>query len=154
MDRRSFLVLLVAGCADPAANLGPQLALGPGVPTPSRPEPAIDLPPSGSPTFDTWLREFYVKAVKAGLPSDLLDRELRGLTPNDRISALDSRQPEFSRPVSDYIRGVVTDDRIAIGARKRDALPALADIEARHGVPRNVLAVSYTHLTLPTSDLV
>ncbi|WP_300576329.1 lytic murein transglycosylase [Phenylobacterium sp.] len=139
MDRRSFLVLLVAGCADPAANLGPQLALGPGAPTPYRPEPTADLPPSGSPTFDAWLRDFYVKAVKAGLPSDLLDRELRGLTPNDRISALDSRQPEFSRPVSDYIRGVVTDDRIAIGARRRDALPVLAQIEARHGVPRNIL---------------
>ena len=139
MDRRSCRVLLVAGCADPAANLGPQLAVGPGVPTPYRPEPAVDLPPSGSPTFDAWLKDFYVKAVKAGLPSDLLDRELRGLTPNDRISALDSRQPEFSRPVSDYIRGVVTDDRIAIGARRRDALPVLAQIEARHGVPRNVL---------------
>lgn len=139
MDRRSFLVLLVAGCADPAANLGPQLALGPGAPTPYRPEPTVDLPPSGSPTFDAWLKEFYVKAVKAGLPSDLVDRELRGLTPNDRISALDSRQPEFSRPVSDYIRGVVTEDRIAIGARRRDALPALSEIETRFGVPRNVL---------------
>ena len=30
MERRSFLVLLVAGCADPGLNLGPQLALGPG----------------------------------------------------------------------------------------------------------------------------
>ena len=139
MDRRSFLVLLVAGCADPATGLTPQLALGPAAPTPHDPEPVVPLPPSGSPTFDAWLRSFYIKAVRAGLPSDLLDRELAGLTPNDRISALDSRQPEFSRPVSDYIRGVVTDDRIAIGRRRRDALPALSQIEARHGVPQNIL---------------
>ncbi|MDP2214271.1 lytic murein transglycosylase [Phenylobacterium sp.] len=139
MDRRSFLVLVVAGCADPAASLNPPLGLGPVTPTPQRPEPVVNLSPSGSATFDAWLRSFYVKAVRAGLPSDLLDRELAGLTPNDRISALDSRQPEFSRPVSAYINGVVTDDRIAIGRRRRDALPALAQIESRFGVPRDVL---------------
>lgn len=137
MERRSFLVLLVAGCADPGLNLGPQLALGPGAPEPAPPTPA--LPPSGSPAFDEWLRGFYGRALSAGLPPALLNRELAGLTPNDRVSALDSRQPEFSRPVSDYLRGVVTDDRLATGRRKRDALPALADIEARYGVSRNIL---------------
>ncbi|MCG9917585.1 MAG: lytic murein transglycosylase [Phenylobacterium sp.] len=139
MDRRSFLVLLVAGCADPATGLAPQLALAPATPTPHNPEPVVRLAPSGSPTFDTWLRSFYIKAVRAGMPAELLDRELAGLTPNDRISALDSRQPEFSRPVSDYIRGVVSEDRIAIGRRRRDALATLSQIEARHGVPRDVL---------------
>ncbi len=139
MDRRSFLVLLVAGCADPATGLAPQLALAPATPTPHNPEPVVAFAPSGSPAFDAWLRSFYIKSVRAGLPSDLLDRELAGLTPNDRISALDSRQPEFSRPVSDYIRGVVSEDRIAIGRRRRDALATLPQIEARHGIPRDVL---------------
>ena len=137
MERRSFLVLLLAGCADPGLNLGPQLAMGPGAPAPTPQAPA--LPPSGSPAFDEWLRGFYGRALSAGLPPALLNQELAGLTPNDRVSALDSRQPEFSRPVSDYLRGVVTDDRLAIGRRKRDALPALADIEARYGVSRNIL---------------
>lgn len=136
MDRRSFIVLLVAGCADPASQLGPQLALGPTLPGAP---PQIDLPTSGSPTFDAWLREFYGRAVAQGLSPDLLQRELAGLTPNDRVSALDSRQPEFSRPVSDYIRGVVTDDRIAIGRRKRDAVAGLAAVEQQHGVPANIL---------------
>lgn len=139
MERRAFLVLLVAGCADPATGLAPQLALAPATPTPHSPEPVVRLAPSGSPTFDAWLRSFYIKAVRAGMPAELLDRELAGLTPNDRISALDSRQPEFSRPVSDYIRGVVSEDRIGIGRRRRDALTTLPQIEARHGVPRDVL---------------
>lgn len=137
MERRSFLVLLVAGCADPGLNLGPQLALGPGAPGAGPQAPT--LPPSGSPAFDEWLRGFYGRALSAGLPPALLNQELAGLTPNDRVSALDSRQPEFSRPVSDYLRGVVTEDRLAIGRRKRDALPALAEIEARYGVSRNIL---------------
>lgn len=136
MDRRSFLVLLAAGCADPASQMGPQLALGPTLPGQT---PVLDVASSGSPTFDAWLQAFYGRALSQGLSPDLLRRELSGLTPNDRVSALDSRQPEFSRPVSDYIRGVVTDDRITIGRRKRDAVAGLPALEQRLGVPANIL---------------
>jgi len=136
MDRRSFLVLLAAGCADPASQMGPQLALGPTLPGQT---PVLDVASSGSPTFDAWLQAFYGRALSQGLSPDLLRRELSGLTPNDRVSALDSRQPEFSRPVSDYIRGVVTDDRITIGRRRRDAVAGLPALEQRLGVPANIL---------------
>lgn len=136
MDRRSFLVLLAAGCADPASQMGPQLALGPTLPGQT---PVLDVASSGSPTFDSWLQAFYGRALSQGLSPDLLRRELSGLTPNDRVSALDSRQPEFSRPVSDYIRGVVTDDRITIGRRRRDAVAGLPALEQRLGVPANIL---------------
>jgi lytic murein transglycosylase len=69
----------------------------------------------------------------------LLDRELWGLTPDDRVSALDGRQPEFSKPVGDYIKGIVTDDRIAIGRRRRADLAYLPALEQRFGVPRDIV---------------
>ena len=68
-------------------------------------------------SFDAWAAQFYPKAILEGVPPDVLDRELRGLTPDPRVVRLDNRQPEFSKPLSDYIKGVVTDGRVAIGRR-------------------------------------
>lgn len=130
MDRRSFLVLLAAGCADPSANM---------LPVAGNPVPAGQPAGSGDPGFDAWAREFYDRARVAGLPAELLDRELAGLTPNARVMTLDSAQPEFSKPIGDYIKGTVSDDRIARGQRFRAELPFWSEIESRYGAPREIL---------------
>ncbi|HRD29024.1 MAG TPA: lytic murein transglycosylase, partial [Caulobacter sp.] len=74
-----------------------------------------------------------------GVPAAVLDRELAGLTPDPRASVQDSRQPEFSKPVGDYIKGVVSDARIAQGRQFRDSLPYLSTIEQRYGAPREIV---------------
>jgi membrane-bound lytic murein transglycosylase B len=130
MDRRSFLVLLTAGCADPSANM---------LPVAANPVPASGPPGSGDAEFDAWAREFRGRAVAAGLPGDLVDREMAGLTPNARVMTLDSAQPEFSKPIGDYIKGTVSDDRILRGQRFRAELPFWSDIENRYGAPRDIL---------------
>jgi lytic murein transglycosylase len=89
--------------------------------------------------FDAWAAGFYGRAVAAGIAPELLQREFAGLTPDPRVSGLDTRQPEFSKPLSDYIRGVVTEGRVAIGAQKAAQVPQLAAIEQRFGVPREIL---------------
>jgi lytic murein transglycosylase len=89
--------------------------------------------------FDAWAADFQVRALKAGIAPDLLRREMAGLIPDPRVAGLDSRQPEFSKPLSDYIKGVVTPGRIAIAQRRQADLPQLAAIERRYGVPREVL---------------
>lgn len=123
MRRRVFLALLVAGCASPPAR----------TPVAAQPMAPLDTP------FEAWRRGFVSRARAAGLSQTLLDRELAGLSPDDRVSSLDGRQPEFSRPVSAYIKGVVTEDRIAIGRRRRGDLAFLSDIERRYGVPRDIV---------------
>ncbi len=145
MDRRSFLALIVAGCADP--SLEPSLGVGapapqpaPGTPAvPAIPAPSTSITPSGDPNFDAWLAGFYNRARDAGVPTAVLDRELAGLTPDSRASSLDSRQPEFSKPVSDYVKGVVSDARVIQGRQFRDSLPYLAAIESRYGAPREIV---------------
>jgi membrane-bound lytic murein transglycosylase B len=145
MDRRSFLALIVAGCADPSLepSLGvttpaPQPASGtPAVP--AIPAPSASLTPSGDPNFDAWMAGFYVRARDAGVPAAVLDRELAGLTPDPRASTQDSRQPEFSKPVGDYIKGVVSDARVVQGRQFRDGLPYLSAIEQRYGAPREIV---------------
>jgi lytic murein transglycosylase len=69
----------------------------------------------------------------------VLDRELSGLSSDPRIVAFDARQPEFARPVSAYIAGVVSDARVATGRAKRGAIPQFGAIEQTYGVPRDIL---------------
>ncbi len=140
MDRRVFLVLLLAGCADPSANLVPTVTPAPPAPTPQAPSPVAPPTQSGNRSFDEWASDFYSRAVKAGLPASLLDRELAGLIPDPRVESLDTRQPEFAKPFGDYIKGVVSEDRVAIAARRKPAIAdTLAGIEARYGVPGDIL---------------
>ncbi len=69
----------------------------------------------------------------------MVDRELAGLTPNPRVISLDSAQPEFSKPIGDYIKGVISDERIARGQRYRSELPFWGSVEQQYGVPRDIL---------------
>lgn len=139
MDRRIFLVLLLAGCAGPAPPPPSVTGHPPVQPPPAPPPQTPPAAPSADAGFDAWKAEFRGRAVAAGLPGELVDRELAGLTPNPRVISLDSAQPEFSKPVGDYIRGTVSDDRIARGRRYRDELPYWPAIEQRFGVPREIL---------------
>ncbi len=144
MDRRVFLVLLLAGCADTSPQ-GPLTAITPPspAPRPQTPAPTPTVPatpvPAGELAFDTWLADFRQRAMAQGLSPQLLDRELAGVTPDPKVISLDGRQPEFSKPVGDYIKGVISEDRVAVGRRKRDELTFLPQLESRYGVPRDIL---------------
>ena len=148
--RHLSLVLLavLAACASPAvkpplrpASVPPPAAAPIPAPAPETPTVSPVTPPavSGDMIFDAWAAAFYGRALKAGIARDLLTREMAGLTPDPRVASRDSRQPEFSQPISVYIKGAVTDGTVAIGARKRAEAPQLPDIEQRFGVPREIL---------------
>ena len=137
------MFLVLAGCASPA-NRGPAPPPAyPETPTPSEsPQssgPIRPLVASGDMQFDAWAAGFYGRAVAAGIAPELLQREFAGLTPDPRVGGLDNKQPEFSKPLSDYVRGVVTDTRVAIGTQKAAQVQQLPAIEQRFGVPRGVL---------------
>jgi lytic murein transglycosylase len=123
MNRRIFLALAAAGLAGSARAQG-----------------AADLPrPATETYFADWLNGFYAKALAAGLPRSLLDRELYGLSPDPRVTVLDARQPEFAKPVSDYIRGAISNERVAAGRARRSQIAAFGAIEQDYGVPRDIL---------------
>lgn len=107
--------------------------------------PALGADPPEAPakvdaTFAVWLAAFRAKALAAGLSSDLLDRELGGLSPDPRVRGADRNQPEFSRPFSHYVKRAAGEDRAAVGRRRMAELqPDLRRIEASHGVPAEIL---------------
>jgi len=133
MDRRAFLLLTLAGAADPGPPPGAPPALSADI---LAPPPAVA---SGDERFDAWARDYVDRAIRSGLPKDVVRKAFAGLTPDSRVLALDGRQPEFARPVSDYIRATVTDERIAQGIEKRQALGFLPAVEDRFGVPGPIL---------------
>ena len=108
----------------------------------SAPAETVDGAPTSASSdaqFDAWLQSFYQRSATAGWPLDLLRRQLAGLTPDPRVTALDGRQPELSKPIGDYMRAAVSDKTIAIGRAKRAQATWLAPIEDRFGVPGQIL---------------
>ena len=139
MDRRSFLVLAAAGIADPT-QLGQVLPVQNAAPIPyNQLNGAAPSDPNALPGFADWLSGFRARMLLEGWPSDLLDRELSGLTADPRVVAADGRQPEFAKPISDYVKGVVTEDRVRQGQGFSQSLLFLPAVEQKFGVPRQIL---------------
>lgn len=141
--RRRYLIMLsvLAGCASPPRPAPPVSHVPPPAAAAPAPPPVVSVKPptaSGDRIFDAWAAEFQGRALAAGIRPDVLEREMAGLTPDPKIAALDSRQPEFSKPVSAYIKGVVTADRAALATSRR-GMAEFDAIEARYGVPREIL---------------
>src|ERR1700674_3645551 len=115
MDRRFFLAFAGALAAAGASEAAPT--------------PAQLLGVAGDAWFTEWLDGFYARAMADGWSRSLLDTAFSGLAPDPRVTALDARQPEFARPVSDYIKGAVTEGRVGVGKAKRASVAALGRIE-------------------------
>lgn len=131
MDRRTFIAMTLAGCVAPGA---PDL-----IGTSSDPAAPPLAPPDPMAKFADWLGGFRARALLDGIAPEVLDRELAGLTPNQTVVGLDNRQPEFSKPMGVYLQSAVSEDRIARGRALRDSLPGLDGMEARYGVPRDIV---------------
>jgi lytic murein transglycosylase len=120
MHRRAFLAASLTALAAPASL-------------------AAQAPGVDEAGFETWRSDYIERASLAGLPRGILTREFQGLTLDAKVVALDSQQPEFSRPISDYIAGLTGDGRVSAGKAKRAGAPWLAGIESRYGTPSEVL---------------
>src|SRR5260221_7818516 len=68
MDRRVFIALALAGCAQPTGAVFAQPSTGP--------TPAQLLGATGDPAFIAWLNDFYARSLAAGWPRAMPDREL------------------------------------------------------------------------------
>jgi membrane-bound lytic murein transglycosylase B len=77
---------------------------------------------------------------QAGIPPDLYDRATATIAINPRVEQLNLSQPEFVRPVWDYIESAVTETRVNKG---RDLIGVnaglFARLQAQYGVPEEVI---------------
>ena len=86
--------------------------------------------------FRAWVESFKAEARQQGISAEALERAFAPAKFNPRIIELDSHQPEFVKPVWDYIAGVVTEDALKRARQKlREHADLLARVQQRYGVP-------------------
>ena len=86
--------------------------------------------------FQACLQNIKADALREGVPAAIADRALQGLTPDQKVIELDSRQPEFSQTYAKYVGASVSVERITKGQQRLAQNRALLDaIQAEYGVP-------------------
>lgn len=90
--------------------------------------------------FERWLGVFAQAATDVGIAQETIDRSLSGLNLSARVIAANENQPEFTRPIWQYLETAVSDTRIETGQQKlAEQAALLAQAEAQYGVPGRYL---------------
>ncbi|TDO09847.1 MULTISPECIES: lytic murein transglycosylase [Halomonas] len=90
--------------------------------------------------FARWLADFRREARSEGIGEATLARALDGLRYRPRVIELDRAQPEFVRPIWQYLDSAVSATRVTTGRQRLAAHRATArQMEQRYGVPAEVI---------------
>jgi lytic murein transglycosylase len=106
-----------------------------------------------STSFDAYLQQVSAKARAEGVSERAISAITAGLTPNDRVMALDRDNTSGGSssgfpPLAPYIESHNTAARINGGRRVYAQLrPLAAEVEARYGVPAPILIAIWGHET-------
>ncbi len=91
-------------------------------------------------TFAQWVEGFWPTARAAGIKRETYDRAFAGLTPDPKVIESANFQPEYVKPVGEYVDRVVSEKRITTGKQMLVDNQALLDqIEKKYGVDRAVI---------------
>jgi membrane-bound lytic murein transglycosylase B len=115
----SSLILLVACAEKPtAADAQPlqtlPVATAPAVIPPVVPaDENLDIQPTQ--TFAEWQAGFRKEALAAGIRADIFDRAFANVSFDESVIRADRSQPEFARPVWEYLDGALSPLRVRKG---------------------------------------
>ena len=91
-------------------------------------------------SFAQWRDGFRVQALAAGISAQTFDTAFQGIEPDDSVVTADRSQPEFTRPVWQYLESAVSPARVRNG---QDQLlqnaEALQRIDNTYGVDREAV---------------
>ncbi len=91
--------------------------------------------------FEAWRDGFIDRAIAAGHPEDVIRTAFTGVEPQPRLLKFDRNQPEFVRPIWEYLDSAVSNTRIVNGqASLTEHQAVLARCETLWGVPASHLA--------------
>lgn len=135
----SAMSLVVACAAEPLA----QSTLVSNVPAASQPSDATIADVRSEAThlsFSQWREQFRAEALAAGISAATFDQAFAGVQPDPAVIEADRSQPEFTRPVWQYLEGAISPQRVRSGRRLlSEHATTLDQIEARYGVDRETL---------------
>src|SRR5699024_8885411 len=91
-------------------------------------------------SFSSWRAALRSDALQQGISPQLFEQAFADLTPDPEVLAADQSQPEFSRPVWEYLDSAVSSWRVARGkALLAEHARTLSAIEARYQVDPSIL---------------
>jgi membrane-bound lytic murein transglycosylase B len=86
--------------------------------------------------FQSCLQNIRAEATRQGVPVPVIDTAFRGLTPDQKVIDLDSKQPEFSLTYGKYVGNSVTPDRVSKGQQKlAQNSSLLGQLQSEYGIP-------------------
>ena len=134
----SFFILILVGLFTSQASASSIASLPPaGV---SNAATINSLPPATAQSFSEWRTVLRTEALNQGISPVLFDQAFAGITPDPQVIAADQSQPEFTRPVWEYLDSAVSSWRVARGkALLAEQAKTLQAIEARYKVEPSVL---------------
>jgi membrane-bound lytic murein transglycosylase B len=98
------------------------------------------VPSTRADDFQAWVARFWPTAKAAGITRQTYDLAFKGMTPDPKVVEAANFQPEYVKPIGEYIDRVVSDKRIETGKTKLVENKALLDaIEKRYGVDRHIV---------------
>jgi len=137
-------MLLLGACAE-TPNPAPELVAA----TPTQPPQQTQQNPAQAQAaapvapalnFADWRAGFRAKALQAGIQPQVFDQAFAGVTPDLSVVKADGAQPEFTRPVWEYLDGAISPLRVRKGqALLAEHAATLDAIEQRYGVDRETL---------------
>jgi membrane-bound lytic murein transglycosylase B len=90
--------------------------------------------------FRACLDKIKTEAVRQGVPASVADTAFRGLTPDQKVIDLDSRQPEFTLTYGKYVGSAISQERISRGQQKlAQHKPLLDQLQQEYGIPPQYL---------------
>ena len=121
----AFAALLGACAQSSGGSLVPQEALATQATQP--------VPPAA--TFGEWKQRFRGRALSAGIAPATFDNAFASVQLNQRVQSLDKKQPEFSRPIWEYLDSAISDNRVATGKRHaKNKREVLQRIQSKYAV--------------------
>jgi membrane-bound lytic murein transglycosylase B len=91
-------------------------------------------------SFAAFKAALWPDAQAKGISRATFDLALSGVTPDNRVIAATKRQPEYGKPVGDYINAIASKSRIARGQREARQRAKLFDaVEKKFQVERWIL---------------
>lgn len=90
--------------------------------------------------FSRWVADFWPDANAAGISRATFERAFAGVSPDPEVLEKAEYQPEFVKPMWDYVERAVSDQRIETGRQMLHQYgPVLDSIERTYGVDRHIL---------------
>lgn len=111
--------------------------------SPAQASTVIKQGSSNSAQFEQWLEGVRIDAAKEGISEATINEALSNVQHIDRVIKLDKKQPEKTRTHAEYLKLVISQDRINRGRELlRTHKTLLDEVSAKYGVqPRFIVAL-------------